>query len=44
MGRLLAIDTTEATEEATVDFYRRCDVEPENIFELRTAARSTTRW
>ena len=35
MGRLLAIDATQATEEATVDFYRRCDVEPENIFELK---------
>ena len=35
MGRLLAIDATEATEEATVDFYRRCEVEPENIFELK---------
>ena len=35
MGRLLAIDATQATEDATVDFYRRCDLEPENVFELK---------
>ena len=35
MGRLLAIDATQATEDATVDFYRRCGLEPENIFELK---------
>lgn len=35
MGRLLAVDGTEATEEAMIEFYRRCGLEADNIFELK---------
>jgi len=35
MGRLLAADTSEATIDSNVDFYRLCGLDEDNIFELK---------
>jgi len=35
MGRLLALDNSDATIDNTAEFFRRCDVEAENIDELK---------